>query len=327
MHRIPFLLAALGVACFAAEYQFSTGSWDQVPTKGGSSYGWGEWFVTAFANDTGEDVAIIELGMPCCGPTSGDYGWVVWYDVGGLHAPSGNPQSAESYGPYTPVDSDPGTFPPVTYTYVDLSGENVVVEEGTRFVIGYDVTGEGGQVAYDGHLTWAWYSGRWDPDYDWGVTALIQCRAETAVPDLDPPYVDGMDPDGGEADVPLDSDIVFHCMDDLSGIDTTTIDFEATDTSLTACRVVSPSAALGVTASPARTIAGDLDIDDGDLNDVVCTFDPTDDLPVDLITCTVYGTLADRKGTELGDDFIWTFTTEGYQTVKEATWGQIKSEF
>ncbi|MCX7021599.1 MAG: Ig-like domain-containing protein [bacterium] len=324
MHKIAIFLAVLGVACLAAEYQFSTGIWDQAPTRGGSAGSWGEWFATSFLNDVGEDVNIIELGMPCCGPTSGTYGWVVWYDVGGLVAPSGPASTADSYGPYTPTDSG-STYPPTTYTYVDLSGEELTVEDGTYFAIGYDVTGRGGQVAYTGHLTWAWYSGQWDPDYDWGITALIQCRAETA--DIDPPYVDGMDPDDGEADVPLDSNIVFHCKDDLSGIDITTIDFKAQDTSLSGGRFVSPSVALSVTASPARSIAGHIDIDDSDLNDVVCTFDPTDDLPLDAITCTVDGALADRKGNELGDDFVWTFTTEGYNTVTDSTWGRIKSEF
>jgi hypothetical protein len=323
MRKILLVLMALGVACFAAEYQFSTGGWDEYPDLAGSSDGWGEWFITAFENDAGEDVNVVELGMPCCGPTSGDYGWVVWFDVGGLGPPSGDPYSAESYGPYTPESTGDYTV----YTYVDLSLEDVTVEDGTYFVIGYDNTYLGGQDYYNGYDTWAWYSGYWDPDSSWGRTALIQCLAETAIPDVDPPYVDGMDPGGGDSDVPLDSNIVFHCKDDGSGVDVDTLDFTVSDTSLRGGRVISSSAALSATLSPTRTIAGDLDVDDTDLNDVVCTFDPDDPLPVDIITCTVDGTLADRKGNEMGDDVVWSFTTEGYETVENSTWGRIKGEF
>jgi hypothetical protein len=325
MRKILVVLMALGIACFAAEYQFSTGSWDQVPTTGGSSSGWGEWFITAFENDAGEDIVIIELGMPCCGPPSGDYGWVVWYDVGGLQPPSGDPQSAESYGPYTPVDSG-SPFPPTTYTYVDLSAEEVEVEQDTYFVIGYDVTTYGGQISYNGYNTWSWYGGYWDPDANYGRTDLIQCLAESGIEDLDPPYVDGMDPDDGEVEVPLDSNIVFHCKDDLSGIDTTTIDFTVQDSTLSGDRAMRVGATVSVTASPARTLPGDLDIDDSDLTDVVCTWDGDDDFYEGvIITCTVDGALADRKGNEMGDDFIWTFDAEG--AVANTTWGAIKGEF
>jgi len=324
MRKIILLLAVFSSACPAAEYQFSTGIWDQPPIYGGSSYGWGEWFVTAFENDTGEDIAVVELGMPCCGPTSDEYGWVVWYDLGGLSVPPGNPQSADVYGFFTPADGGP-TNPPVHYTYVDLSGENVVIEEGTCFAVGYDVTGRGGQVAYNGYSTWAWYSGRWDHDFDWGVTALIQCRAETTVIDH-PPYVDGMDPDDGETEVPFDSDIVFHCNDDLSGIDIDTIDFTVQDSTLSGGRALSAGAALGVLFSPARILPGDLDIDDSDLTDVVCTWDGDEDFVEGVVvTCTVDGGLADLNGNELGDDFVWNFDTEG--AVANTTWGAIKGGF
>jgi hypothetical protein len=323
MRKVIVLLVVLCSLGLAAEYRFSTGAWDQPPTKGGTSYGWGEWFVTTFENDTGEDISITELGMPCCGPPSGDYGWVVWYDVGGLRFPPGTPQSADEHGSYTPEDGG-STNPPVTYTYVDLSGEDVVIEEGTYFAIGYDVTRRGGQVPYNGYCTWAWYSGWWDPDYDWGVTALIQCRAESAIPDPDPPYVDGMDPDDGDGEVPSDSDVVFHCRDAVSGVDVSTVDFVVRETSLAAGRAVSPGVALSVASSRTGIVEGDLDVDDGDLYDVVCTFTATDGLPeAGIITCTVDGGLTDRRGNGMGEDFVWTFDTEG--AVEGSTWGRIKT--
>jgi hypothetical protein len=146
-------------------------------------------------------------------------------------------------------------------------------------------------------------------------------------PDIDPPYVDGMDPADHDEDVPLDTDIVFHCKDDGSGVDVDTIDFTARDTSLSSGRAVSSGASLSVTYESNRSIAGDLDIDDADLRDVVCTFDPADPLPDDdIITCTVDGVLADRKGNELGDDFVWDFNT-GFYAVKDTTWGSIKAEY
>ncbi|MCK4593104.1 hypothetical protein KAU45_01290, partial [bacterium] len=303
MRKILLVLLALGVVAFAAEYQFSTGTWDQTPDMAGSSDGWGEWFVTVFENDTGDDVDITELGMPCCGPASGDYGWVVWYDVGGMDPPPGNPYSADDYGPYTPESPSDYTV----YTYVDLSEEELVVEDGTYFNIGYDNTYLGGQIYYNDYPSWAWYSGYWDPESSWGRTDLIQCRAETFITETDPPYVDGLDPADGDTEVPVDSPIVFHCKDDDSGIDITTIDFSVQDTSLSGGLVVSASAALSTHTSPARTLPGDLDIDDTDINDVVCTWTGDDDFLIgEVITCTVAGTLADNQGNELGDDFVWT---------------------
>jgi len=108
-------------------------------------------------------------------------------------------------------------------------------------------------------------------------------------------------------------------VDDLSKIDLATIDFTARDTSLHAEHTVG----LG---SPNRTIDGDLDVDDTDPKDVVCTFDPTDNFtPGDTITNTVAAGLADVKGNEMADDWVWTFDIEG--AVTTSTWGAIKAEF
>jgi len=164
-------------------------------------------------------------------------------------------------------------------------------------------------------------SGPWYSSWDfWGrYDAFFQIIEGTPYPDMDPPYVDGLDPYDGESSVPLDSDIIFHCKDDDKGVDVSTIAFIARDTSLSGSRV------LGIGSSN-RSIGGDLDIDDADLNDVVCTFNPHDDFyEGDTITCTVDGKLADIKGNEMGDDFVWSFTTTG-AAVENTTWGAIKGD-
>jgi len=76
----------------------------------------------------------------------------------------------------------------------------------------------------------------------------------------------------------------------------------------------------------ADEISGLLNIDDTDPLDVLCTFTPDEDLPVDLITCTVAAGLADSKGNEMQDDFIWTFSTGNYD-VEQKSWGAVKAEF
>ena len=169
---------------------------------------------------------------------------------------------------------------------------------------------------YGGGGSGPWYSSQ----YMWGAAyGFFQVFEGTSGdPDITPPYVDGMDPADGETGVPLDSLIVFHCKDDDKGVDVSTIDFIARDTSLGAGR------AVGL-YSPTRVISGDLDIDDADLNDVLCTFTPDDPFyQGDTITCTVDGSLADVKGNEMGEDFVWSFTTYS-ETVEPTTWGAIKA--
>lgn len=36
---------------------------------------------------------------------------------------------------------------------------------------------KGGQVDFNGENTWAWYLDTWDPDADWGRTAVLQLKA------------------------------------------------------------------------------------------------------------------------------------------------------
>ena len=160
------------------DFQYNTGgALDFVPTTGGSSDGWGEWFLTTVYNGTGMDLILVELGFPCCGPPTEAYGWVVWTNMGGYVSPGGNAYSAEHFGSFVPVDPDPTTFPPTTYTYVDVSAAGIVIPDGTYFCFGYDNTGTGGQTTFNGVMTWAWYEGWWDPDESWGRTAILQVKA------------------------------------------------------------------------------------------------------------------------------------------------------
>ncbi len=172
---------------------------------------------------------------------------------------------------------------------------------------------------------WYFDSGSWS-DYDTFGAMLIRVYVDDDLsePDTTPPFVADMEPTDGESDVPIDTEIVFHCGDDESGVDTATIDFTVEDTSLS-----SNDRAIGIGGSPNGDISGDLDIDDADLLDVVCTFTPDDDLPYeDTLTCTVDGALADLEANEMGDDFVWTFDTEEEPpNVVTTTWGTIKAEF
>jgi hypothetical protein len=141
------------------------------------------------------------------------------------------------------------------------------------------------------------------------LTVLILCAAAVAQ-DTDPPYVDGLDPGDHDYDIPIYSDIIFHCKDDGVGVDLETIDFRLDDFTLGYGPAVSASAFERVGFLPTRRVYGELYIDDSDPNDVVCTFTPDD--PLDswrVYKATVYGSLADEVGNEMGEDFVWIFST------------------
>ena len=179
--KILILLAVallFASAVFAEDFEYNSGgAIDIVPTTGGSSDGWGEWFITTVENDTGYDLLLTEFGFPCSGPPTGAYGWIVWTDMGGLVAPSGDATTADFYDEFTPDDPDPETFPPTDYTYIDVSAASIIIPAGNFFCYGYDNTGNGGQVAYNGVETWSWYGGMWDPDPAWSRTAVLQVMA------------------------------------------------------------------------------------------------------------------------------------------------------
>jgi hypothetical protein len=137
--------------------------------------------------------------------------------------------------------------------------------------------------------------------------------------DESPPRVTGQNPANGDTGVPPETNITFHVTDDMSGVDTSTIDFTCADSSL-------GGTSLSVGAAPNALIPGQLTIDDADLLDVICTFDPDTPLPKDTITCTVAAGLADRDGNATPQDVAWSFDVMGSE-VRETSWGQIKAEF
>ncbi len=179
MKKLLVVLLSIAIAAGAADFEYNSGgAMGTVPTTGGSADGWGEWFIVSILNDSGQEITLVELGFPCGGPATGDYGWVVWTDVGGLNAPTGEASTADNFGAFTPVDPSPDTYD--TYTYVDVSAENVVIADGAYFCVGYDNTGIGGQVDFNGVDTWSWYEGVWDSDQAWGRTDLIEVSANFA---------------------------------------------------------------------------------------------------------------------------------------------------
>jgi hypothetical protein len=140
--------------------------------------------------------------------------------------------------------------------------------------------------------------------------------------DTDPPYVDEIYPEDGDP-APDERIIIFHCKDTESPVDLDTIDFTAEDDTLGETGHVDSGPTLHVPYESCRILDGDLDVDDTDPRDVVCTFVPEGDLPeFDHITCTVAAGLADIYGNEMADDFVWEFWVD----VKETSWGEVKAQ-
>ncbi|HUT98962.1 MAG TPA: Ig-like domain-containing protein [bacterium] len=208
-------------------------------------------------------------------------------------------------------------------------GSPVFVDGGVFYIAfrqfgNYPYTDAIGVDAVAGTHNWTGYQGSWAPSTAFS-DFMIRCYWNDEIPEDDSsPYVTGMDPADGAEDVPVDTTIVFHVVDDISGVDVATIEFTVEDASK---NVHSFALAFNIGGlSPIRVISGTLYIDDDDLNDVVCIFFPDDDLPEgETITCTVDGTLADCCGNRMGEDFVWTFTTKDYQSVEDTTWGRVKA--
>ncbi len=160
------------------DFEFNTtGYMDCEPTMAGSGDGWGQWFVTVLFNDSGHALKLTELGFPCTGPSSDEWGWVVWTNLAQPAPPVSGPESADFHGSYVP-EVDDGETPPQVYSYVDLSAENIVVGEGAWYGFGFQVTDLGGQVEAGGVNTWSWFWGSWDSDAPWGRKAVLQLKAD-----------------------------------------------------------------------------------------------------------------------------------------------------
>ncbi|MCD4848985.1 MAG: hypothetical protein K8R76_12440 [Candidatus Aegiribacteria sp.] len=171
-----FILMVFSLSVLGEDFEYNTGGViGYVADLSGSSAGWGEWFITSFYNDTGHDLVLIEFGFPCCGTVTGDFGWVVWVNMPDTGPPADIPESCDYHGPFTPVEG-PGGDPSV-YTYINVSGESIVILDQTQFVFGYQNTDLGGQTPFTGTVTWSWHEGVWASDENHYRTAVLQVKA------------------------------------------------------------------------------------------------------------------------------------------------------
>ncbi|MDM7994046.1 MAG: hypothetical protein QUS11_12145 [Candidatus Fermentibacter sp.] len=182
MKALLVILFAAGLASAQFDFEYNTGGTiGLLPTSVGSNTGWAEYFIVPVQNTTGQDLAIQELRFPCCGPATSNYGWVVWTGLSGLVPPSGDPTSAEYYGPFTPAIPSGSSAGDITeYTVVDVSASDIVIPAGGFWCFGYDNTMLGGQTSFNGVVTYGWYGGVWDSDEPWGRTDLLEFAANYA---------------------------------------------------------------------------------------------------------------------------------------------------
>ncbi|HUT98961.1 MAG TPA: Ig-like domain-containing protein [bacterium] len=281
--------------------------------------------------------------------TAGNY-WAVDFDdekTGGITDGVVNTYGAATYpgwpdstyqGCYMHVLGDDGGYPgadldrtylgftnPGSFEWLDAG---VALTTSTFYIAfeqvgGYPNCDSMGVDASSGSHNWTGYQGSWGNSTSFG-DFMLRCYWDgEPIEDFQPPEVTGMDPDDGEVGVSVETTIVFHVVDDISGVDVATIELTVEDTSLNIHSFAVALSAGGL--SPAGVISGVMYIDDTDPLDVVCTFTPDDDLPyTDTITCTVAAGLADERGNETSQDVVWDFSTEDVG-VKNSTWGEIKA--
>lgn len=180
MRYLPAVLLTLSIPfTFAADFEWNTqGTMDYPAEIYGTSSNWGEYHITVVENDTGHDLAIVELGFSCSGP--GPVMWLIWEDVGGYNHPADNPGSADYTGLFTPADPNPNHTPTV-YTDVDISGEGITIPDGSFICFGYENPGSGGFSEYPGpNETWSWFNNVWDGDSQHLTTNCTQILANFA---------------------------------------------------------------------------------------------------------------------------------------------------
>lgn len=180
MKSALFILALLVSVVLAEDWEYNTGgSIGFIATQVGST-GWAEWFVVTVENNTGHDVLMKEFGFPCAGDATDTLGWILYSNVGGANPPAGTPADCDWHGPFTPVEGPGGD--PTVYTYVDVSGEGIIIPDGTYFSFGYQNTGFGGMTPFNGTATWSWFDGGtgyfWNPDANYSRTAVLQFMAD-----------------------------------------------------------------------------------------------------------------------------------------------------
>jgi hypothetical protein len=169
------VLLALGVSsAFAEDFEMNSTTVMDAPSTGfGTPTGWGTHHVFTVENDSGNDLAVTELGFSCGGPSSE---WYFWLDVGGWDPPAGDWTTADYTDSFTPTDPDPEAVPD-EYSYIDVTGESIVVADGAFLCFGYMNPGSGGINDYAGYDTWTWWSGGWDPDAGYDSVMVMQIKA------------------------------------------------------------------------------------------------------------------------------------------------------
>jgi hypothetical protein len=178
MRIVGLLIAAASVTAAGSDFEYNSGGYlGYQADLFGSSTGWGQWFVTTVQNPFTEPIQIVEFGFPCCGPATGEFGWVVWV-VGGVTPPPGSPTTADFHGAFTPGQGSSGD--PSVYTYVDVSYCSVIIPAGAWFCFGFQNTAYGGQTPYNGVATWSWDEATWIGDAQYYRTAVLQVKADIA---------------------------------------------------------------------------------------------------------------------------------------------------
>lgn len=212
----------------------------------------------------------------------------------------------------------------------DVSDEGVTFANGDRITLfcegGYYpiYAPEDGNSGAPDDSGWMWFGGSTWVDYsDYGYGSMM--IRGLVNDDMDPPYVDGQDPaDGSDIEPDLD-EIVFHAKDDDIGVDTGTIDFTVTDES----KKNSQSNDLDDIENTG-VVPGDLNINDSDPNDIICTFDVDDGYDFTIgqtITCTVASGLADQLGNTMDSDVEWEYTVVPFESIQTTSLGNIKTMF
>lgn len=173
MRRFLLLPALLLIAATAlgADVEYSTtGAMDTPATHAGDRDGWGTEFIARWDNATGSDVHLDELAWPCGG------WWAQFWYVWVTDTRPANPYTLEYYGTFVATIDDDTQYPPSAFTYIDVSGRDIVIPAGGSMYFGYSNPGLAGQVAYTGTSTWSWLDDQWDRDGDFGRTTVMQFK-------------------------------------------------------------------------------------------------------------------------------------------------------
>ncbi len=170
-------LALVALPALAADVEYNTtGTMNHPATQGGDYMDWGSDFLARWDNDTGHDVLLQEFGWPCGGWWS--QFWFVWITD---TLPEG-PFNFQYHGSFVAASASETEYPPRTYTYIDVSEEDMVVPAGASMYFGYGNPGMGGQINHNGVTTWSYLDGSWDMDSDFGRTAVMQFKGAFVAP-------------------------------------------------------------------------------------------------------------------------------------------------